>query len=724
MIFEGENLTMRSSGTGSVHEPAPTRRDTHCPGLGELSAFSRGALPLAALHSIAQHVSVCAVCDSKVSTLVSDLEHKLTAVDQGAPPTAAPSLDSGPIGLEGAHVDASGDHPFDAAAEAPTAPLRLGQYRLVRQIGHGGMGVVYQARHERLLRDVAIKFVPIETVQDILDAERLQREMAAAGTMRHPNVVYATDAGEAEGIQYLVMEYVEGIDLSKLVARIGPLPIADACEIIRQAAEGLAHVEQQKLVHRDLKPSNLMLAADGIVKILDLGLARVHSDLAPTDELTRNGYLLGTIDYVAPEQARDAHAADIRSDLYSLGCTCFKLLTGGPPFGSQGHKSVASKILAHEHSPPPPLADFRPDVPPEVEAVVRRMLAKEPAERFQSPTDLKRALKAPADGAHLPALLALARVAPPSMPRSAISTASKPSTIGEMPTEKRSTIAGPRTRRTRVAAGIGGGVVVCLAAMLLWLSGWLPGLPGLGGRGAKARPSPAVADILAAPNSGQIDYPFSPDPQIGIRGQVTEPQPGELKLESEFIQLVRLGYLRDDAQRVSLSIDQPGEPRWSTGLIGIFLGYHEYRTEVANPKGEKQIDSIGEFQLLILHRLRGGSPRENYLVAERKRAYIHPTWNPGVPHAYFESFVRSERKIPLPTAGESLPVVIEFSGRGDRRQIKRIAINGVELDDLADPLTEVQFLPRDYEGTMGLYNEGNLGGAVFSNFDLSDLEKE
>jgi hypothetical protein len=574
---------------------------------------------------------------------------------------------------------------------------------------------------EKLLRDVAIKFVPVQTIKDLLDVERLQREMAAAGTMHHPNVVYATDAGEAEGVHYLVMEYVEGIDLSKLVLRVGPLEAADACEIVRQAAEGLAHVQQQQLVHRDLKPSNLMLAADGTIKILDLGLARAPSGLAEGHELTRNGYLLGTIDYIAPEQARDAHSADIRSDIYSLGCTFYKLLTGAPPFGGTGQQSVAGKILAHEQTLPSPLSDHRADVPPAVEQVIRRMLAKDPADRFQSPAELKRAIKPLSSGAALAAMFIRARIAPASSPSPTWQSAgSKGTTIGDKATEKRSTIASLRAAPTRKAAGIGAGVIVCLAVAiaLAWMGGWLPEIFDIRAGGSN-RPSPTVEDILAAPHSGQIDYPF-PQGQPGIQGEVISVPPGGIKLTSEVIQLVRLGYLRDDAKRLSFEVDQ--SPLWNA-QVGVFLGYHEYETTVRDREKKESTGPIGEFQLVLLHRIPDGGGRD-YLQAERMRAFIHPTKTPGNPFLAFDPPARSAHMIPLPKSGETLPFVIEFKGRGSSRQMARIEINGVDLDDLGDPRPNLQLTPRDYEGGVGLFSYGNIGGATFSNFDLSHLEKE
>src|SRR5688572_22053119 len=204
-------------------------------------------------------------------------------------------------------------------------------YRLVARLGQGGMGTVYRALHSRLGKVVAVKVLPPDLMQ--ADAvSRFQREMRAVGKLHHPNIVQAFDAGEHEGTHFLVMECVDGCDLHSLVKQRGPLSIADACEIVRQAAVGLQHAHQHGLVHRDIKPSNLMLSEEGQVKLLDLGLALIQGPTNQGGDLTMACQVMGTPDFVAPEQASDSHSVDIRADIYSLGCTLYYLLSGAPPY--------------------------------------------------------------------------------------------------------------------------------------------------------------------------------------------------------------------------------------------------------------------------------------------------------------------------------------------------------------------------------------------------------
>ncbi|MBL7040061.1 MAG: protein kinase [Pirellulaceae bacterium] len=272
-------------------------------------------------------------------------------------------------------------------------PQQLGQYQLLERLGRGGMGTVYKALHTKLRREVALKILPPESMGDASAAKRFYREMEAVGKLSHPHIVHATDAAETDGIHFLVMELVDGVDLARLVAACGPLPAADACELIRQAAMGLEHAHQHGMVHRDIKPSNLILNSDGVVKVLDLGLARLRSGPAEGQELTRNGQIMGTLDYMAPEQACDAHSVDIRADIYSLGCTLYELLTGQAPFRSSEYDTPISKMMAHAQKSPSAVCAHRDDVPEGLAKVIDRLLAKEPADRYATPAAVAEALE-------------------------------------------------------------------------------------------------------------------------------------------------------------------------------------------------------------------------------------------------------------------------------------------------------------------------------------------
>jgi len=281
--------------------------------------------------------------------------------------------------------------------------LVLGKYVLLERLGEGGMGEVFKARHQKMGRIVAIKLIRKERLANKAAVERFHREIRSASQLSHPNVVHAFDADQVGGTHLFAMEYVEGVDLNKLVREKGPLPVEQASDCIRQAALGLQHAFEKGMVHRDIKPHNLLLAkaqgplSVGLVKILDFGLARMATDDSSTLSLTKEGSVLGTVDYVAPEQARDSHAVDIRSDLYSLGCTFYFLLAGQVPF--PGGEAL-EKLYKHGFEEAKPVEQVRRDVPAGVAGVIRKLMAKRPEDRFQTPAELAAVL---ANGGAIPA---------------------------------------------------------------------------------------------------------------------------------------------------------------------------------------------------------------------------------------------------------------------------------------------------------------------------------
>jgi serine/threonine-protein kinase len=260
--------------------------------------------------------------------------------------------------------------------------LTLGNYVLMEKIGAGGMGQVFKAEHRRMHRLVAIKLLPAAMTSDKAAIARFEREVTAAAKLRHPNIIAADDADHANGVNFLVMELVDGSDLSALVKRNGPFPVDKAVNYILQAAKGLEFAHAEGIVHRDIKPANLLLDKKGTVKILDMGLARIHGEGGQA-ELTSTGAVMGTVDYMAPEQALNTKTADARADIYALGCALYYLLTGKATYDGD---TLMAKLLAHRDAPIPDLRAVCPQASDQLEAIFKTMVAKKIEDRYQTMT--------------------------------------------------------------------------------------------------------------------------------------------------------------------------------------------------------------------------------------------------------------------------------------------------------------------------------------------------
>jgi anti-sigma factor RsiW len=409
----------------------------------QLEAFGLGRLDEAEALALESHLADCPRCSEALEQLPADnfvaglrgaMEAEYGTQVEATDPAGAVTVTRGETGK----CDSENTATASSCGPVPPELANHPRYRILQMLGSGGMGVVYKAEHLLMERLVALKVISRRMTNDPAAVERFRREVRSAARLGHPNIVTAYDAEQAEDTHFLVMEFVDGRSLDRVVAEGGTLPVLQACDYARQAALGLQHAFERGMVHRDIKPQNLMLTPApetrpwGLVKILDFGLARFAQDSASggaqackaepgTDEpaparlgaLTLTGAVMGTPDYMAPEQVSDPHAADIRADIYSLGCTLYFLLTGNVPFPAA---TVLAKLLAHDEQTPRPLAEVRAGMPPGLVHVFERMTAKDPAQRYQTPAEVARALEpftTAEGGTVLPPEPAAARQPPP-----------------------------------------------------------------------------------------------------------------------------------------------------------------------------------------------------------------------------------------------------------------------------------------------------------------------
>jgi serine/threonine protein kinase/formylglycine-generating enzyme required for sulfatase activity len=353
------------------------------PSAQTLSSFGLGKLDDASTAEVDRHLQQCLDCRKRVAELSAD--SFLVLVRDAKQPAAQSAWPRSQAGGEQSENGANTSAP-------PPGLLAHPDYTITRELGRGGMGVVYLAENTLMGRTEVLKMVSGQLLGRPGVLDRFLREIRSAAKLRHANIVTAYAAHRIGEGFVLAMEYVDGLDLANLVKAKGPLPVAQACGLALQAALGLQHAHEHGMVHRDIKPANLILSHDGtrgLIKILDFGLAKVTSEGQVDSGLTREGQMLGTPDFISPEQIRDAQSADIRADIYSLGCTLYYLLSGRPPFTAD---SLWDLYQAHFSMDAGPLNLLRPEVSGELDALVAKMMAKDPAKRFQTPGEVAAAL--------------------------------------------------------------------------------------------------------------------------------------------------------------------------------------------------------------------------------------------------------------------------------------------------------------------------------------------
>lgn len=627
--------------------------DGPCPDRDELSAYRRGTLPPGAAVRIASHLSHCPACSARLGELGTRAGGATNTPPVTAVLTSPPSKPPGP------------------------GPWRVGRYRLQARIGSGGMGTVYKAWHERLKRWVAVKVLPPARSSDPTWVARFAREMEVVGRLDHPHIVRATDAGEDNGVHYLVMELIDGVDLGRLVREVGPLPPAEAAELARQAALGLQHAHEHGLVHRDVKPQNLMLTARGGVKVLDLGLAQFREPGAGADALSGVGLVMGTPDYMAPEQWDDFRGVDGRADLYALGCTLYHLLAGRPPFVGRGWAgSRAGDALT-----PPPLGGSRADLPPPLEALVARLMTPDPAGRPASAAETAGLLGPLAEGADLPSLLG-------RVPRSP-SPSGTEVTGGWQPAVGSSTASDPPRRAPRRARLVAGGAVLAVVAAAAGLLLLGNGRPGDAGQAAGGQP-PSFPEPAAPP-------PPTPNEWTGLLKTAPAPRvwkamlgarlDHEAKSESLSIQafspaLIPLGRTDARAYRLQVTFRQV---IW-TGGIGVYFG------------GREEGDGRFRGQLIDL--------REHLPAAGQPFALLRETVTVAGKGATPLTHGFASKVLTRPLGIDEQLVELTVAPRG----LKEVRWNGDPCPELNSDAANGRFGEGDYTGEFGIYC---FGGATF-----------
>lgn len=375
---------------------------TQCPERKTISDFLQGTLDAEESDPVIAHLDQCQHCEAVAEELEVQSDWLLRHVRAAGRDDTSTAVPEWLSAVRDAVADA--DVTSDASTEPVDVvqpPLQLGAYEIQSVLGRGGMGTVYRAIHARLRSEVALKIVNLVGSESEV---RFEREMRTVAALDHPTIIRATDAGTANGYTYLAMERIVGADLGRVLRQFGPLGIADACEIARQVALGLDSAHNRGVVHRDVKPSNIMLTVDGQVKILDFGLATAHAEVTQASFATSMGRLLGTLDYLAPEQT-ETQNVDHRADVYSLGATLFALLTGRPPLGRASDASVIQHLQRLATSEAPRIKTLRDEIPEDLADLIQRMLSRDLEDRPPTADDVALALEPYTRSANLTGLM-------------------------------------------------------------------------------------------------------------------------------------------------------------------------------------------------------------------------------------------------------------------------------------------------------------------------------
>lgn len=614
-----------------------------------------------------------------------------------------------------------GSTPVEPDAETnvyATKPVRrVGQYELLRSIGKGGGGEVFEALHNRLRRRVAIKLLSKKDAGDESARRRFFREMESIGQLNHPHIVHAYDAGEADGVLYLAMELVEGENVETLARRVGLLPVAEACEIVRQAALGLQHVHDSELVHRDLKPSNLLMSQSG-VKIADLGLALLYRASESNDRLTGHHTIVGTADYMAPEQAEGSRNVDIRADIYSLGCTLFRLLAGEPPFTNPENTTPMKKMWAHVSNPVPDISQRRPDVPAELSLILQKLMAKDRADRYAEPREVAEALAPYCRTSDVPSLVVTGPMVSNSTGRNSTQRDSanpltSPSN-GTRPTEIQ-TVSVQLLR-----PGIGTFIVI---AILLGLAGWLADmLPQKRAIDAEqpaqklAEQSQQRASVAPVQSAPQVE-PLVEKPQAAL---LPQPGPaadgpiarrwlkefevlpreldwgrpmdigsaridegvGSLVVQARHsIRLVQLGEIREDEPGLNLQFRVNSQTRG--GEYGVFLGFQ---------RDQSDIPEFIEFQMISVVHLKATEKGDEYIV---RRSHERFDIRTGRSDSTRNRFV----KMQVPNGTDSLVIHLRTEGAF----LAEVRVGDEDCGGICTSDQNFFYKQADYTGPFGFF---------------------